>query len=202
MERTVHGCHYLGERMPALPRAKVHHHVQVPSQHILVPMGRFSHIHVDLVGPLPSSKGFTHLFTIMNRTSCWPEAIPITATTTADCANALLQGWVSRLWVPPAVITSDCGPQITSSLWAALCNLLIIQHAQTTAYHPLSNRMVERFHRRLNDALRARCAAANWLDHLPWVLLGLRLAAREDENTTPRSGTGTQELLREPFPLG
>jgi hypothetical protein len=45
--------------------------------------------------------------------------------------------------------------------------------------------MVERFHCRLKDALRARCAAANWVDHFPWVLLGLCAAAREDDNTTP-----------------
>jgi transposase InsO family protein len=131
---------------------------------------------VDLVGPLPASKGFTYLFTIIDRTSRWPEAV--------DCANALFQGWVSRFGVP-AVITSDRGAQFTSSLWAALCRLLNIQHNQTTAYHPQSNGMVERFHRCLKDALHARCAAANWVDHLPWVLLGLRAAAREDDGSTP-----------------
>ena len=110
-----------------------------------MPSRRFSHIHVDLVGPLPASKGFTHLFTIMDRTSRWPEAIPLNTTTTVDCANALFQGWVSRYGVP-AVITSDRGAQFTSSLWAALCSLLNIQHNQTTAYHPQSNGMVERFH--------------------------------------------------------
>jgi hypothetical protein len=50
-------------------RAKVHCHVQVPTQHIPVPTRHFSHIHVDLVGPLPPSKGFTYLFTIIDRTS-------------------------------------------------------------------------------------------------------------------------------------
>jgi hypothetical protein len=46
-------------------------------------------------------------FTIVDRTSrCWPEAIPITTTTTVDCANTLFQGWVSRFGVP-AVITSE-----------------------------------------------------------------------------------------------
>ena len=114
---------------------------------------------MDIVGPLPASKGFTYLFTIIDRTSRWPEAIPIAATTTVDCANALFQGWVSRFGVPE-VITSDRGAQFTSSLWAALCSLLNIQHNQTTAYHPQSNAMVERFHCRLKDALRARCAAA------------------------------------------
>ncbi len=117
-------------------------------------------------------------------TGHWPEAIPIAATTTVDCANALFQGWVVRFGVP-AVITSDCGAQFTSSLWAALCSLLNIQHNQTTAYHLQSNGMVERFHHCLKDALRAHCAAANWVDHLPWVLLGLPAAAREDDGSTP-----------------
>jgi cleavage and polyadenylation specificity factor subunit 1 len=73
-------------------QAKVHHHVQVPPQRIPVPARCFSHIHVALVGPLPASKGFTYLFTIIDRTSRWPKAIPIVTTTTVDCANALFQG--------------------------------------------------------------------------------------------------------------
>jgi hypothetical protein len=56
--------------------------------------------------------------------------------------------------------------------------------------------MVERFHRRLKDALRVRCAAANWVDHLPWVLLGLRAAAREDDGSTP-----AQEVFGSPLIL-
>jgi hypothetical protein len=40
--------------------------------------------------------------------------------------------------------------------------------------------MVERSHRQLKDALRARLAGVNWYQHLPWVLLGLRAAPKED----------------------
>jgi hypothetical protein len=50
----------------------------------------------------------------------------------------------------------------------------------TTPYHPQSNGAVERFHRRLKDSLRARLVGGDWPDHLPWVLLGLRAAPRED----------------------
>jgi hypothetical protein len=66
-----------------------------------------------------------------------------------------------------------------------LCNLLNIQHAQTTAYHLQSNGLVERFHRRLKDALPAHWDAANWMDHLAWDQLGLCSETREDDNTTP-----------------
>ncbi len=57
---------------------------------------------------------------------------------------------------------------------------LHIQHITTTAFHPCSNGMVERCHRQLKDALRARSEANDWPDHLPWVLLGLRAAPKEE----------------------
>jgi hypothetical protein len=136
-------------------RGKVHRHVLLQPTEIPVPHRRFAHLHVDLVGPLPPSP---YLFTIIDRTSRWPEAIPLASITPADCARALFAGWVSRFGVP-ATITSDRGAQFTSALWAGLCSLLNIQHSSTTAYHPQSNGLVERFHRRLKDALRSRAAA-------------------------------------------
>ncbi len=107
------------------------------------------------------------------------EAIPVKNMKAATIADALVAGWVSRFGML-AVITSDCGTQFTSAVWEALCNRLHIQHITTTAFHPCSNGMVERCHRQLKDALGARSAANDWPDHLPWVLLGLRAAPKED----------------------
>jgi transposase InsO family protein len=162
--------------------------------HIPVPVRRFAHLHVDLVGPLPCSSGFSYLFTVVDRTTRWPEAIPLTSTTAADCAAALLHGWIQRFGVPD-IITSDRGPQFTSSLWASLCRLLSIKHTQTTAYHPQSNGLVERFHRRLKDALRARAAGADWFSHVPWVLLGFRTAWREDSDFSPSEAVFGSQLV-------
>jgi hypothetical protein len=95
----------------------------------------------------------------------------------------------------PDTITSDRGPKFTSSLWASLCSLLSIKHTQTTAYHPQSNGLVERFHRRLKDALRARAAGADWFAHLPWVLLGMRSAWREDSEFSPAEAVFGSQLV-------
>jgi transposase InsO family protein len=80
----------------------------------------------------------------------------------------------------PGTVTTDRGAQFTSALWSSTCMSLGIKHVLTTAYHPQSNGMVERVHRQLKDALRARGAGPAWHSHLPWVLLGLRAAPKED----------------------
>jgi hypothetical protein len=175
-------------------RGKVHKQVHLQPAEIPVPHLCFAHIHVDLVGPLPPSRGRTYLFTIIGRTSRWPEDIPLSSITAADCARALFAGWVSQFGVP-ATITSDRGAQFTSALWAGLCSLLNIQHSPMTAYHPQSNELVERFHRRLKDALQSR-AAAGWHDHLPWVMLGIRASFREDsEFSSAEAVFGSQLIL-------
>ncbi|XP_072898585.1 nephronectin a isoform X1 [Hemitrygon akajei] len=159
--------------------AKVQRHTKALPQQFHPTHRRFDHIHVDIVGPLPVSRGARHLLTIVDRFTRWPEAILLTDTTSKSCARALIATWVSRFGVP-AHITSDRGAQFTSSLWSAMASLLGTQLHHTTAYHPQSNGLVERFHRHLKSALMARLRGANWADKLPWVLLGIRTVPKDD----------------------
>ena len=147
-------------------RGKVHRHVHTPVQAFTTPSRRFSHLDMDLVGLLPTSRdSFTHLFTIVGRTTRWPEAILLKNTTTADCTSALTSGWIAGFGVP-SIITSDRGVQFTSQIWQVLCKTLRIKRVVTTAYHPQSNGLVERFHRRLKNALKACACGVDWADHL------------------------------------
>jgi hypothetical protein len=55
--------------------------------------------------------------------------------------------------------------------------------------------MVERLHRRLKDALRARGAGALWLEHLPWILLGIRTASSNQVKQSPAEAVFGSSLM-------
>ena len=161
-------------------RSKVTVQQRTVVEKIHVPENKFQHIHTDLVGPLPAAKdGTQYLLTVLDRTSRWPEAIPLKGISAVEVADAFTAGWVARFGVPHTV-TTDRGTQFTGAVWKSMCSTLGIKHIATTAFHPCSNGMVERFHRQMKESLKARGAGNAWLEHLPWVMLGLRSAPKED----------------------
>ncbi|KFD49746.1 hypothetical protein M514_09341, partial [Trichuris suis] len=53
--------------------------------------------------------------------------------------------------------------------------------APTSAYHPQANGMVECFHRQLKSTLAAHAhRLSQWVDSLPFVMLGIRAAVKEE----------------------
>jgi len=163
-------------------RSKVSTQPAAAVETIPLPSKRFTHIHLDLVGPLPATRdSYKYLLTIIDRSTRWLEAAPLRDIEATTVADAFVKTWIARFGTP-VQITTDRGTQFSSSTWTSLCTKLGIHHILTTAYHPQSNGMVERSHRQLKNSLRARLAGHEWTDHLPWVLLGLRAAPKEDSN--------------------
>lgn len=144
----------------------------------------FSHVHIDIVGPLPPSRGFSYVLTVIDRTTRWPAAIPISGITTEECARAFCLHWIATFGTP-LHITSDRGRQFVSSLWTHLAVSLGSTLHRTTSYHLQSNGLIERFHRSPKTALRARLVGSDWMEHLPWILLALHATVKEDLAAPP-----------------
>jgi cleavage and polyadenylation specificity factor subunit 1 len=160
-------------------RCKVQRHTCAPLSNFEIPTARFSHVHIDLVGPLPPSNGNSYLLTCIDRFTHWPEAIPISTITAESVAQAFITHWIAQFGVPHT-ITTGRGKQFESHLFAALTNFLGTTRVRTTAYHPIANGLVERFHRQLKASLKATNDPSHWSERLPLVLLGIRTAVKAD----------------------
>nr|VZI06174.1 unnamed protein product [Spirometra erinaceieuropaei] len=162
---------------------KVHRHTSSPPSTFAVPDVRFNHVHLDLIGPLTPSRGYTHILTAVDRFTRWPIAVPTSDTSAENIAMVFLTHWISTFGVP-ATLTTDRGSQFQPSLFREFTRLLGCAHITTTAYHPASNGLVERLHRQLKSALMSQTESATWSVNLPLVLLGIRSSVKEDIQCT------------------
>ena len=150
----------MGEILPPCQQSKFSTYVHSTVPAIPLSTRRFSHIHINIVGPLPSSQGFSYLLTMINRTNHWPEVAPLASISAESCVHACLSTWVSRFSVP-AVLTSDRGAQFTFSIWSGVCLSLGISASMSTSFHPQNNGMIECFHHSLKSPLHSTLAGSD-----------------------------------------
>ncbi|RTG89593.1 uncharacterized protein DC041_0013071, partial [Schistosoma bovis] len=101
------------------------------------------HVHIDIVGPWPPSHGYDHKLTCIDRSTRRPEATFITSITAETVAHRFVERWIALYSCP----STGRGQQFESASFSSLTRLLGTKRIRTTAYHPASNGLVERFHR-------------------------------------------------------
>ncbi|GFT03092.1 transposon Tf2-9 polyprotein [Trichonephila clavipes] len=140
-------------RCLACQKSKIHRHTRSPLSSFQETSQRFDHVHLDLIGPLPPSNGYTYCLTMIDRFLKWREVQPLKEITAETVAEAFFSSWVSRFGTL-AILTTDRGRQFESSLFKALSKLLGVQKCRTTGYHPQANGIIEELHLPLKSAIK------------------------------------------------
>ncbi|GFT41489.1 retrovirus-related Pol polyprotein from transposon 412 [Trichonephila clavipes] len=105
----------------------------------------------------------------------WPETYPISDQKASTVAEVLVQQWISRFGVL-LQLHSDQGRKFDSAVSKRLCEIHAIDKTRTTALHPQSDGMVERFNRTIRNSLSLLVSSnqQDWDKKFPFFLLAYR----------------------------
>ena len=187
--RWTHGCLVCNSHSPG--RA-----VHAPLTPIPV-NGPFDRVGVDVIQFPRSHLGNQYAVVFMDYLTKWPEVYPTPDQSAATIANLLVREIVSRHGVPSELL-SDRGRAFLSDLLREVQLLLGFKKVNTSAYHPQTDGLVERFNRTLTAMLAktAERGGKNWDEKLPFVLFAYRASQQQSTLESPPSH-GASDVSKE-----
>jgi hypothetical protein len=160
---------------------------KVPLCPIPIALHPFSRIHMDILGPLTTSKNKNkYILVIVDSFSGWCKSFPLASQEAQAIAKVLYEEIICRYGAPD-VIVSDRGSNFLSKLVASLCELFQITRHHTSSYHPQSNSTVERVNASIGQALRTFCNKSqdDWDQYLPSIMMAFRNAVSATTGFSP-----------------
>ena len=178
----VNTCQACAARKTPMPKSRA------PLQSIKVgyPMRLVA---ADILGPLPESDaGNSYILVVGDYFTRWMEAYPIPIQEAATVAKKMTDEFFLR-FSPPEQLHTDQGRQFESELVAEVCKLLGIDKTRTTAYHPQSDGLIERFNRTLLSMLAtaANENPFNWEEHLRPLCMAYNTSVQSTTGFSPFS---------------
>lgn len=153
-------------------------------------------IALDVAGPFPTSNsGNKYILVIMDYFTKWPEVFAIPNQEAVTIAEKLVNEVCCRFGVP-LVIHSDQGRNFESAVFQETCRIMGLHKTRTTAYHPQSDGMVERFNQTLERHLAkvVESHQKEWDRHITLFVMSYRSATHESTAVTPAYANFGREL--------
>ncbi|XP_057693505.1 uncharacterized protein LOC130916648 [Corythoichthys intestinalis] len=146
----------------------------------------FQRLGMDVVGPVEKSKsGNRFMLVITDYATKYPEVFPLKTIKAKTVAFCLLQLF-SRVGFPQEILT-DQGTNFMSKLLKDVYQLLGIKGLRTTAYHPQTDGLTERFNQTLKQMLRkfVNETGSDWDQWLPYILFAYREVPKASTGFSP-----------------
>ena len=109
-----------------------------------IPEGPWQIISMDMMGPLPESKGFDTILVVVDQFTKKSFFLPTNSTVTSKGIATLYRDRVFSEHGLPRKVISDRGPQFVSKFMKELYETLGIKGNPSTAYHPQTDGQTER----------------------------------------------------------
>ena len=144
----------------------------------------FRVIFVDCVGPIkPTDRGFAYLVHASCPFSGYTWIKPLLTDDATSVARFLVEDVFFDIAGFPMVLRSDRGKEFTANVVRQVNELLEVQQAFGSSYHPQSQGHIEASHKRLNNVLVAYCAKhpkgwSKWAKLAQWAI---RATPRRDK---------------------
>jgi hypothetical protein len=152
-----------------------------------IPTKPWEIVSMDLLTDLPESGGYDAILVVVDRFSKMIRILPVTKT--LHSAGLAKLCW-DRIWKDfgfPRTILSDRGPQFASNFIKAHNEMLGIQTALSTAYHPQSDGQSERMIQEVQKTLRmyVNYQQNDWASKLPTIEFALNNTVKSSTGYTP-----------------
>ena len=133
--------------------------------------GPFHHVGVDVLQLPVSARGNKYAIVFMDYLTKWSDVFPAKDQSAYTITKTLVEKVIPRP-VVPAQLLSDRRAAFLSKLLAEVYHLMGMKKVNTTAYHPQTDGLVERFNRTLLDMLSktAKQNGKDWDNCLPFIL--------------------------------
>ena len=131
---------------------------------------------IDILGPLIQTvQGNGYVFVISDYFTRWTDAYAMKNIDAITVTDILVKEYICRFGIPRQIHT-DQRKQFESEIFRQICLLFDIDKTRTTAYHPQSNGLVERFNRTLLNMLTKFVSSdpRDWEQKLPFLMLAYR----------------------------
>ena len=148
--------------------------------------GPFDRVGVDVLQLPKSSRRNHYAVVFIDYLTKWPEVFATADQSAPTIAKLLVEKVISRHGVPKELL-SDRGASFLSKLIAKICKVMGIKKVNTTAYHPQSDGLVERFNRTLLDMLSktVKAGGKDWDVRLTYLLFAYRSIVQPSTGESP-----------------
>ena len=124
-------------------------------QPLPIPGRRWQSIACDFITGLPMTKnGYNAILVFVDRLSKMVHLVPTTDSCTSQEFAKLFVHNVWRMHGIPMDIVCDRGTQFASEFWSEVCSLIGTRRSLSSAWHPESDGITERYNRVLQDMIR------------------------------------------------